>query len=243
MINYLLLPLFLLVTGPALSQSGLPVTLSLPYDLDTIEENEATFVWQSNGGAMQSNPRISQQLVVVQLQGDQTASEALAINQPVFIRQDLVNSSIPYSSTDHELEKGKWYAWQVSLLFNGVVIQQSEAWKFILADPVLPKKQYIALRRQADGTTYQLTEPRLHIKLMESGRLSMKGEIRSAEGNSYPVDLLSEGSTEEAAVVSSAGELFCTADFSALNLPKGTYAFIWTSPDKRRHTLHFKLTN
>lgn len=243
--NYLQLILFLVIGANAFSQySALPITLSLPNDRDTIEEKEPTFVWQCNTVALQNDPRLEQQIVVVELEENQTPAEAVLINPPLMIRQNLLSGTTVYSSTENPLEEGKSYAWQVSYLFNGVVIQQSEAWVFTLAKPKEPIHQYLALRRQADGSVYQANEPVLYIKIAESGKLSLKGTIRSADGSKQDIKLTPIGTEDKQAdTFQSSGELLCKVDFEDLDLKKGSYVFTWKSPDGAKYNLHFQLNN
>ncbi|HLP53379.1 MAG TPA: hypothetical protein VK151_00030 [Fluviicola sp.] len=241
--KFLHLLLFLFIGTPAFSQySALPITLSLPNDKDTIEEKEPTFVWQCNTVALQNDPRLEQQIVVVELQEDQTPAEAVLINPPLFIRLHLQTGTTVYSSQEHPLEEGKSYAWQVSYLFNGVVIQQSEAWVFTLTKPKEPTHQYLALRRQSDGSVYQANEPVLYIKIAESGMLPLKGTIGSSDGTKKDVRLTPQGTEDQKAdTFQSSGEMLCKVDFKDLDLDEGHYVFSWKSPGGTNYKLHFQL--
>jgi hypothetical protein len=238
------LTLLLLMTGFAVSgqYSALPITLSLPNDRDTIEEKEPTFIWQCNIAALQTDPRLEQQIAVVELLEDQSPAEAIAINPPLFLRGRLMTGSIAYSGTDHPLEEGKTYVWQVAYLFNNLLIQQSETWVFTLAKPQPERHQYLALRRQADGSVYHTTEPVLYVKIAESGQLSLQGTIQSSDGEKWPARLSPEGSTDQTSTTyPSSGELLCKVDLSELNLQKGSYVFSWKSPAGKQYQLHFEL--
>lgn len=240
--NYFQLILFLFFGTTAFSQySALPITLSLPNDRDTIEETEPTFVWQCNTVALQNDPRLEQQLVVVELPEDQTPAEAVQINPPLMIRQHLQSGTSVYSSAEHPLEEGKSYAWQVSYLFNSILIQQSEAWVFTLAKPKEPTHQYLALRRQADGSVYQASEPVLYIKIAESGKLSLNGFIGSSDGTNQAIKLTPiDAENIESDTFQSSGEMLCKVDFEDLDLPKGNYVFTWKSPGGTKYNLHFQ---
>lgn len=236
--------LFLLFAafGAQAQYSNMPITLSLPNDQDTIEEQEPTFVWQCNTSALQNDPRLEMQIVVVELEDEQAASDGLAVNAPIFVRSNLLTGSVPYSSTDHELEKGKTYAWQVSYLFNGVLIQQSEAWVFTLADPQPLRPQYMALRRESDGASYHLHEPVLYMKIAESGKLSLSGTIRGGSGESHTVKIVpTDNPDTQRTLFHSSGEMLCKVDFSELELDNGSYTFSWKSPGGKTYKLQFEL--
>jgi hypothetical protein len=55
--------------------SSLPITLSSPFDKDTIEDKEPTFVWQTNLTSIQNDARLSQVIVVCKIESNQTPSE------------------------------------------------------------------------------------------------------------------------------------------------------------------------
>ncbi|MEY3198490.1 MAG: hypothetical protein RJA13_448, partial [Bacteroidota bacterium] len=105
--NVVLIALLIMCSFTIVAQfSSLPIGLSMPMDKDTIEEKEPNFVWQTNLTTVQNDSRISQQIVVVQVGSDQTSTEAILENRPIFIRQGLVSNSITYSSTEIKLEEG-----------------------------------------------------------------------------------------------------------------------------------------
>ena len=241
--KHILTSAFLLMAAVLYGQyPNLPITLSLPDDHDTIEEQEPTFVWQCNTAALQSDPRLDMQITVVELQEEQSASEGLAINEPILLRRNLTTGSTAYSSATHELEKGKTYAWQVTYLFNDVPVQQSEAWVFTLADPQPPRPQYMALRRESDGAIYCLNEPVLYMKIAESGKLSLSGTIRGGDGERHAVKIIpADAPDTQRTLFHSSGEMLCKVDFTELELDNGNYTFSWESPAGKRYMLQFEL--
>ncbi len=193
--KHIFLLFLLFVSGVTFSQySGTPIMLSLPMDADTIEEDEPTFVWQTTLSNLQNDPRFNVQLSVVQVGEDQTAAEAIAENNPVFMRQNLYSGSLNYSSIDHELQEGVWYAWQVVLFYNGVQVQQSEVWKFIKAEPVVPVPSFAHLRRKADNSVYYVQNSKLYVCTQERGAFELEATLTGtnlpASGITFtPIDI------------------------------------------------------
>ena len=221
----------------------LPVTLSMPFDEDTIEETEPVFIWQSNLAALQTDPRLSQRLTVEKLLANQTPLEGLGLNSPVFLRDNLTSSTLSYSSTDHELEDNIWYAWQVSYLMNNMVIGQSEAWKFIRVKPQILPQTYIPLRRHSDLSFYTLNMPTLYFTTDEKGVFSMKAMIRSAKGEEFPLEVVETINGEPIQPDEETGmKRFFKADFESLELKNGTYTFYWYMNSNRVNVTHLKLS-
>ena len=241
--NYLLLILTFIITLGARSQySGLPITLSIPYDQDTIEETEPTFVWQANLEAIQSDPRLTQQIVVAEIAEDQTPSEAIALNVPVFIRQELQTNSIAYSSTDYEMLKNVWYAWQVSYVFNGTVVQQSEVWKFINAEEIPARPSYLTMRKQEDGSIFLFSGTVLNVCLSERPEVTYAVRLRMPDG-SYEqpsfTELINDQPISEENPSAYSDTRFFSIDLTNITA-EGAYTLELISSDNQSHVLTFQ---
>lgn len=222
--------------------SGTPLMLSLPMDQDTIEEDEPVFVWQTTLSNVQNDPRLNVQLAVVKMEADQTQTEAMVENTPVFIRQNLLSTSLNYSSIDHELEEGVWYAWQVVLFYNGVQVQQSEVWKFIKTPDVEPVLPFIVLRKQADNSIHNLNGEKLFVCTKEQGQFSLTAEISGKKiGNELvqftEVNAIGESISGNKPPLETR---YFTCDLSDLDLKKGTYRLEWTPSRKGNFVLFFE---
>jgi len=233
--KHIFLLILLSVTAVSYSQySSTPIMLSLPMDADTIEEDEPTFVWQTTLSNLQNDPRLNVQLAVVQVQEGQTPAEAIAENNPVFLRQNLLSSSLNYSSIDHELQEGVWYAWQVVLFYNGVQVQQSEVSKFIKAESVVPVPSYIALRTKADNSIYELSGDKLYVTTDESGDFQLQGTISGKHSGKQPIQFVEVGAGNANESVQRNESRYFSCDLSELDLKKGTYRIEW-EPTTSKH--------
>ncbi len=217
--------------------SGTPLMLSLPMDQDTIEEDEPVFVWQTTLSNVQNDPRLNVQLAVVKMEEDQTQTEAMVENTPVFIRQNLLSTSLNYSSIDHELEEGVWYAWQVVLFYNGVQVQQSEVWKFIKTPDIEPVHSYYTLKTKADNSIIEFSSDELFYTTNEYGDFKLAAVIsgKGIEDQTIYFEEL-ELSSENTSGKSFQGReaRFFRCDLSELDLKKGTYRIDWAANNQRR---------
>lgn len=214
--------------------SGTPLMLSLPMNQDTIEEDEPVFVWQTTLSNLQSDPRLNVQLAVVEIEEDQTPAEAIVENTPVFIRQNLLSNTLNYSSIDHELEEGVWYAWQVVLFYNGVQVQQSEAWKFIKAEPVEPVSPFIVLRKKADNSMHKLSGEKVFVCTTERGDFDPHAVLTGKNANGLQIEF-TEVDIHGEPLPSSAARLetrYYVCDLSNLDLGHGTYRIEWKASKK-----------
>lgn len=241
--NVILIAFLVSCSFPLLAQySSLPIGLSMPMDKDTIEEKEPNFVWQTNLTTVQNDPRINQQIVVVKVESDQTPTEAMLENRPIFIRQGLVSNSINYSSTEFKLEEGKTYAWQIGFLLNGNMVQQSEVWQFTINEPRLPVTEFVAVRTKNDGQFIPVFDNRLNLLINEPQEFEMNGIIESSKGDVYKVSLQEvidgELVSEEISKPATQTRYF-SVDLKKLKLKKGTYQFIWLAGNQRSFTLNF----
>lgn len=223
--------------------SGTPLMLSLPMDQDTIEEDEPVFVWQTTLSNVQNDPRLNVQLSVVKMETDQTQTEAMVENTPVFIRQNLLSNSLNYSSIDHELEEGVWYAWQVVMFYNGVQVQQSEVWKFINTPPVEPVHAYYSLRTKADNSFIELEGKVLYVTTSENGDFQMSGVI-SGKGIANQKIVFeeirnNENQSSEASIQGIESRYF-QCDLSDLKLKKGNYKIEWNASSAKHFILLLK---
>ena len=223
--------------------SGTPLMLSLPMNQDTIEEDEPVFVWQTTLSNVQNDPRLNVQLAVVKMEEDQTPSEAMVENTPVFIRQNLLSNTLNYSSIDHELEEGVWYAWQVVLFYNGVQVQQSEVWKFIKAESVPPIQGYYTLKSQMDNSFIESDGKVIYVTTREPGDFQMKATItgnRIAPKTIYfkETELTAE-QQDEVSVQRIEGRYF-SCDLSDLKLKKGNYRIQWDASSDKQFVLFIK---
>jgi len=210
--------------------SSTPIMLSLPMENDTIEEDEPNFVWQTTLSNLQNDPRLNVQLSVVQVGENQTPVEAMAENNPVFLRQNLLSSSLNYSSIDHELVEGTWYAWQVVLFYNGVQVQQSEVFKFIKTEPVVPVPVYIPLRKQVDNSIYTLSNDQLYICTNEPGNFQLSASLKGKKTDHIALTLEELVNNEPIAGTESIQRTemrYYHCDLSELDLKNGVYRFEW----------------
>jgi hypothetical protein len=236
--------LLLVGTTGVYGQSAYPVSLSSPMDYDTILETEPNFNWQTNLSAIQTDPRCSQRFVLCQLLENQTKGEAIAINTPVLVLEDYQNSTYSYSSSSTPLEEGHTYAWQVSILLNGMIMDQSEPYQFTILKPKDPLPSFYPVAFKNDGQTYSAINQKIGLVTDEIGELKLTVQIyknglliKTAELK----DLMKGDANKEESKKPTSGKRFLILDLKELDLESGYYSVSWTPKNKKKFTFNFKL--
>lgn len=238
--------LMLLVFNNIGAQSAFPVTLSNPMDYDTIIETEPNFIWQTNITALQTDPRYSQRYVLCKLEENQLKGEAIAANTPILVLEDFQNTMYSYSSTSAPLEKGHTYVWQVSILFNNLIVDQSEPYQFTILEPKDPQPSFYPVVFKNDGQTYQVSDNKIGLITDESGDLGLTVQIYK-DGSITQTALLKEfigGKLSEESVEVSPGKngrRFLVLDLKDLDLKSGYYRAIWSPKNQKDFTFNFQI--
>lgn len=228
-------------------QSVFPVTLSNPMDYDTIIETEPNFIWQTNITAIQADPRYSQRYVLCKLEEDQLKGEAIVVNIPLLVLDDYQNTLYSYSSTSTPLEQGNTYVWQISVLFNNLVVDQSEPYQFTILKPKDPLPAFYPVQFKNSSQTYAVTHEKIGLVTDETGDLSLDLQIYK-NGRLIKTAQLKDFKTEEQQRNEKnpenkpvSGKRFLFLDIKELDLEKGYYTVTWTPKSKKTFTFNFKI--
>lgn len=239
---------FLCISTLSAQQSLFPVTLSNPMDFDTIIETEPNFIWQTNISAIQTDPRYSQQYVLCELEENQLKGDAIAVNIPILVLDDYQNTMHSYSSNSHPLEEGHTYVWQVSILFNSMIVDQSEPYQFTILKPKDPLPSFYPVVFKNSGQTYQVTNEQIGLVTDEIGDLKLTVQIykngrllKTSTLKDFTLKEDKEKSNENESQKTSAGKRRLILDLKELDLESGYYTAIWTPKKNKNFTFNFKI--
>lgn len=243
--HYLLIISLFGLTGAFAQQSVFPVTLSNPMDYDTIIETEPNFIWQTNITAIQTDPRYSQRYVLCELEENQLKGEAIALNTPILVLDDYQNTMHSYSSSATPLEEGHTYVWQVSILFNSLIVDQSEPYQFTILKPVDPLPVFYPVLHKNDGQSYQVIDEKIGLVTNDMGNLKLKIQINSG-GRKIKTVLLREvisGEVQDEKEISenANGKRFFILNLKDLDLEAGFYTVQWQPIGRESFTFNFKI--
>ena len=139
-----------------------------PFDKDTIDSKNPILSWTHSEPISLFNQGEFYRMVVAEIKKDQTAEEALIVNSPVMVKNYLSEHQLLYPFDAKELKEGTKYAWQVQKSGDGVVINKTEAWTFVIRQAgELKSVKYVGLKNQLDGSYYIATEGLIYFKFSE----------------------------------------------------------------------------
>lgn len=125
------------------------LNLVYPMNGDSVYTVYPNLSWSHSGNFGDATTRYYR-IVLSELERGQTNEEALNLNQPFWISAPLNAHVISYPQNAPRLQEGKTYVWQVQLLYNGMVAQSSEIWRFKVAQkPIYRDLEYISLTRNS----------------------------------------------------------------------------------------------
>lgn len=99
------------------------------------------------------------QLVVAEIKQGQNGIEALNYNLPAINQSGIISPILPYPAVARVLEKGKRYAWQVTVYKDRTILNRSEIWSFTVdcgeeAKPVVADNGYRDIEDLSRGNYY-----------------------------------------------------------------------------------------
>jgi hypothetical protein len=108
-----------------------PPQLVYPYHQEAIETTSPIFNWLPPSPASLFTS-MSYDLELVDVYPNQTETDAIQQNIPLFIQSGISTTTFPYPASAPALEADKKYAWRILVKTNEAVVARSEVWWFTL---------------------------------------------------------------------------------------------------------------
>ncbi|MCO5259957.1 MAG: hypothetical protein M9916_07425 [Crocinitomicaceae bacterium] len=239
MIKQTLLLILFSISFLARSQNNV-FLVSLP-DKDTIDHKYPVFNWyytQQNQG----RDDIRYNYVLVELKKNQSATSGVTVNQPKLRINGVQGFQLVYPYDAPELEYNKRYGWQLEKTFNGIIVEKSEAWEFILYKPIKEPYKYATLNVTPDATVYETSEGKLFFKLDERYKSTgTKFYIYDSKNTSTQATLYDDNNSQEdkkqvVQVVKTGANFF---ELDVRNLSTGSYKLIVVNTKGMNYQLNF----
>lgn len=119
---------------PIVATSSTFLHLVSPADKSTISTQNPVLNWVHSGVIPVLDPRESFELLLTEKRNDQSATQALAENNPLLYIPKLQSHTTLYPYNYEKLEFGKTYAWNVIHKYDGYLVQSTECWTFELIE-------------------------------------------------------------------------------------------------------------
>ncbi len=178
-------------------------------------------------------------MVVVKLEKNQDAQSAIVANKPAMLKNFVSSHQVPYPFDADELEPGEHYGWQVQKISNGTIINQTEAWEFVVPKDELPEDHlYVQLKSKPDGRFYSVRNDRIYFRYDEKYHVAdLTITIIDDVGKEIPVnqqDLRNDSPNNG----DSGYNRYCL-DISRLKLKTGYYTLSVRNGKKETYQLNF----
>ncbi|MCW3463662.1 hypothetical protein [Chitinophaga nivalis] len=130
-----------------------PPLLNMPSDSAVLETRLPQFTWIPPAPITQFAD-LNYELIVAEVRENQSATEAIQQNIPVYRATGLRNIFLAYPSGGYALDSSKTYAWMVNANNGRQFAAQTEVWTFTLKKNISNTPDgspYIQLKQEADG--------------------------------------------------------------------------------------------
>jgi len=197
-----------------------PVLIS-PLDLSIVKDVLPVFNWLPPM-PITAGQRITYSLIIVEMLARQTPVDALLSNPSFFEQKDIVSNSLQYPISSSKFEDNKTYAWKVRAYVNGIFVQESFNFMFLM--------QYTRVRNfpEYDQTMDRVIKSedinnlsRIYRSEYEGNRMNndhsafLKTRINAM--NKFRLSSISFASSKTSKYISSVCDIVSRPDFS--NLP------------------------
>ena len=213
--------------------------LNFPYDRDTIETIYPVLVWSHSEPFSNLSEGESFRLTAVELREDQSAEAGLVVNPPLIVEENLLRHQLTWPPGAPKLEPGKRYAWKVEKRSAGRVINQTDAWEFVLAPPESPGGlHFAALKRELDASFYEVQNEGLYFYFDEKynqGQITCR--IFDEKREEIHPDLKNVDREEQLNVVAGGHNQF-ELDLSTYSLRSGFYYL--EAENQKGETFHLR---
>jgi hypothetical protein len=169
-------------------QPQVPISLIYPADEDKICQKRPALSWQP------PVPFPSNMLFRLQLTQKKPGIadvEALTMNAPLILLDNIPSTTVSYPSYAPDLQEGSTYCWQVIAFQKGVILSRSDIWEFTVqcSDSVKPASDdnYRELKSNVNGNYYYAFGV---LKFSYQNKYNLKKlvyEIYGTEGASYRI--------------------------------------------------------
>ena len=147
-----------------------PPLLNTPADKEEIETTYPQFTWMPPS-PFEMFTNLTYELVITEVLQEQSTSEAIQYNTPVYTKNNILQPFENYASSFAKLDTGKIYAWQV-VARNGLsYAAKTEIWTFKITSrkeaQFILNNNYVLLENNVKGT-YLVSDNTLHVKYYSS---------------------------------------------------------------------------
>lgn len=222
------------------SEDRVFMDLVYPVDTDTINEVRPTLTWTISSFRVPFGQNA--RLLLVPIDGDSDAYQAMAGSRPVFVIDALDKLVLPYPNGVPDLERGRWYAWQVERYRERVLIDRTEVWRFHVRSHIpIESDRYILLGAHSTNAVVDAIENTIFIRCPGSKGRAVSCKV--VHSNGQRAETRSTSLRNESPNVTSTGNDLFEIDLSSCGLKPGEYGLEVLVDSEPIHTLRIRVGN
>jgi hypothetical protein len=143
-----------------------PLLLATPENESEIESTRPLYTWIPPS-PVAGSASLNYTMILVELLDGQSKADALTQNRPLIELEGIDNPALMHPSDIPELEKGKWYAWQVQAYVGKTPVAKSEQWKFKVKKEEKKKEKPTYVKLKTDDKNIYPVKEVLNITYLE----------------------------------------------------------------------------
>lgn len=215
-----------------------------PEDKEGIETKNPVLLWMHSEPFDVLTPNEEFKLVLVLLDKEQSAQSGISINPPIFYVNKVSVHNVQYPLDAPELISGERYGWQIQRVSNGIIIDRTEAWEFIIrSEEKVGDLAFVCLRKNMDSGYYPVVNDKIFFSFQE--KYSSKNISCAVYGSTKAEEIVNpENVTYEHKInykVHGYNEF--EIDLEPLNLKSGFYVLEVHNEKEEKFKLKFFIAN
>ncbi len=158
------------------------ISLITPHDRDTIETFYPVLSWNYvNIGQYRDQERYV--LTLVEIQEDQSANAAVQVNHPIIRIDGIQGFQFMYPFDAPALKINQRYGWRIQRSLNGVIVNESEAWEFIIYKEVKVPNKYVKLSLSNQNAVHVVKEEGFYFEVQSKyGNANLRIHVENEKG-------------------------------------------------------------
>lgn len=215
------------------------ISLITPHDRDTIQTFYPVLTWNYvNIGQYRDQEYYI--LTLVEIQEDQSANSAVQVNTPVIRIEGIQGFQFMYPFDAPQLKVNQRYGWRIQRALNGVIVNESEAWEFIIVKEIKVPLKYVKLSLSPQNSVHTITSEGFYFQVLNKyGSTNYKITLLDERGNVVSYNMGDDTKLK------SEYELSSTADncyyLKTSNLASGIYQVKAVDAKGNKFTAKFKV--
>lgn len=215
------------------------ISLITPHDRDTIQTFYPVLTWNYvNIGQYRDQEYYI--LTLVEIQEDQSANSAVQVNTPVIRIEGIQGFQFMYPFDAPQLKVNQRYGWRIQRALNGVIVNESEAWEFIIVKEIKVPLKYVKLSLTNQNTIHNIKDEGFYFEVQSKyGNNDLRIILENERGEQVVYRMGNDEKQLNEFELTATGQNYFYLKTSGLNA--GTYKVIAKDKKGNQYTSRFRV--